>query len=93
MADTINKNGRTFIAVSYTHRQPVEFCTIQIIGTLYCHALRFNTFLTLFDIIAVVTFILVDLLIVYFDNLGANTIKEVTVVSHHQDVYKRQNHP
>ena len=63
---------------------PVEFCTIQIIGTLYFHALRFNTFLTLFEIIAVVTFILVDLLIVYFDNLGANTIKEVTVVSHHQ---------
>ena len=63
---------------------PIKFRTIEIIGTFYFYALRFDTLLAFFEVIAVVTFILVDLLIVYFDNLGANTIKEVTVVSHHQ---------
>ena len=63
---------------------PVEFRTVKVVGTFYFYTFSFDTFLTFLEIITVVTFILVDLLIVYFDNLRTNTIKEITVVRHHQ---------
>ena len=63
---------------------PVEFRTVKVVGTLYFYTFSFDTFLTFLKIITIVTFILIDLLIVYFDNLRTNTIKEITVVSHHQ---------
>ena len=63
---------------------PIEFRTVKVVGTFYFYTFSFDTFLTFLEIITVVTFILVDLLIVYFNNLRTNTIKEITVVRHHQ---------
>ena len=74
-----------FVSACLRHpAHPVEFRTIEVIGTFYFHAFSLDAFLTFLQIIAVVTFILINLLIVNFDNLRADTIEEITVVRHHQ---------
>ena len=74
-----------FVSACLRHpAHPVEFRTIEVVGTFYFHAFSFDAFLTFLQIIAVVTFILINLLIVNFDNLRADTVEEITVVRHHQ---------
>ena len=63
---------------------PLKFSAIQIIGAFYLYRLCFDAFFALFQIIAVITFVLVYPAVVYFDNLRANTIKEIPVVRYHQ---------
>ena len=43
-----------------------------------------DAFLTFFEVIAIIPFILIKLPIVYFDNLRADTVEEITVVRHHE---------
>ena len=48
---------------------PVKFGTIEVIGTFYLHTFCVDAFLTFFEVIAIIPFILIKLPIVYFDNL------------------------
>ena len=63
---------------------PVKFGTIEVIGTFYLHTFCVDAFLTFFEVIAIIPFILIKLPIVYFDNLRADTVEEITVVRHHE---------
>ena len=74
-----------FVTACLRHpAHPVEFRTVKVVGTFYFYAFSFDTFLAFLEVIAVTTFILVDLLIVYFDDFRADTVEEVAVMSHHQ---------
>ena len=63
---------------------PVKFRAIKIIGTFNLCIRSLNTFLPLLQIIAVVSFILIHLTIVYFYNFGADPIQKITVMRYHQ---------
>ena len=63
---------------------PFQLCTIQIIGTRNFRIGRIDTLLTLLEVVTVISFIRINLLVVYFDDFRADTIEEITVVRHHQ---------
>ena len=75
---------RLMCACLWHATHPVEFRTIKVISTLYLHTFCFDPFLPFFQIIAVISFILIQLPVIDLYNLGADTIQEIAVVRHHQ---------
>ena len=74
-----------FVSARLRHSaHPVEFRTVKVVGSFYFHTFSVYPFLSLFEVIAIISFILIHLPIVYFDNFRTDTVEEITVVSHHQ---------
>ena len=63
---------------------PVQFLAKQVACPVDFRIQSLYAFLTFFQVIAVISFILVNLLPVYFDDLATDTVQEITVVRHHQ---------
>ena len=63
---------------------PFQFRTIEVIGTGYFCPFVVDTLLTFLQIIGVVATIGIDGTVVEFENHGAYTVEEETVVGHHQ---------
>ena len=63
---------------------PFQLSAIQIVGTGYFNIRCIDTLLTFLQVIAIISLILIDLTIVYFNDFGTDTVEEVTVVRHHE---------
>ena len=68
---------------------PVELLAKQVTGPVHLGIQRVHSFLSFFQIIAVIPFILINLFPVYLDNLTTDTIQKITVVRHHQNTNVR----
>ena len=62
---------------------PVELFAKQVACPIHLGIQRIHALLPFFQIITVISLILVNLLPVYLDNLATDTIQEITVVRHH----------
>ena len=63
---------------------PLQFRTIEVVGTDDFCIGGINPFLTLFQVIAIIAFIRINLLVVYLDDFGADSIQEIAVVGDHE---------
>ena len=63
---------------------PLQFCTVEVIGTSYLRPTVINTFLALLQIVAVIAAIGVDGLVVELEDDRTDTVEEETVVGDHQ---------
>ena len=74
-----------FMPTSLRHTtHPFQLCAIQIVGAGDLDIRCINTFLPFLQIITIVSFILINLTIVYFNDFGADTIQKIAVVRHHK---------
>ena len=63
---------------------PLQLSAVQVVGALHLHRLGVDTFLTLLQVVAVVTLVGINRAVVYLNDFGADTVEEVTVVRHHE---------
>ena len=63
---------------------PFQFRAIQVVGTGNLRIGRFDTFLPFLQVVAVVSFVRIQLAVVYFNDFRAHTVQEIAVVRHHE---------
>ena len=74
-----------FVAACLRHTaHPFQLCAIQVVGTGNLRIGRFDAFLTFLQVVAVVSFVGVQLTVVYFNDFRAHTVQEIAVVRHHE---------
>ena len=74
-----------FMSAGLRHTaHPFQFCTIQVVGADDLDIRCINAFLPFLQIITIVSFVLINLTIVYFNDFGADTIQKIAVVRHHK---------
>ena len=73
------------VSTSLRHTaHPLQFGAIEVVGTFYLHIGGIDAFLTLLQIVAIITLIGINLLVVNLVNFGAHTVQEIAVVRYHE---------